>query len=48
MSGVNNGLQKKIREVVPCVIYTHCYAHQLNLVKTEIAQIYTSFAEFFG
>ena len=31
MSGIKNGLNKKIREKVKKALYIHCYAHQLNL-----------------
>ena len=31
MSGVKNGLNKKIRAIAKKALYIHCYAHQLNL-----------------
>ena len=31
MSGLKNGLNKKIREKAKKALYIHCYAHQLNL-----------------
>lgn len=31
MSGIKNGLHKKIRTVAKKALYLHCYAHQLNL-----------------
>lgn len=32
MSRKNNGVQKLIRDDYPFAFYTHCYAHQFNLV----------------
>lgn len=32
MSGKYNGLQAVLKEIAPDMIYTHCYAHVLNLV----------------
>lgn len=32
MSGRYNGLEAALKEVSPSMIYTHCYAHSLNLV----------------
>jgi hypothetical protein len=32
MSGRINGLQSKVIEAYPLAIFTHCYAHVLNLV----------------
>ena len=31
MSGSKNGLQKKVPDVYPNVIYAHCHSHVLNL-----------------
>ena len=31
MSGKTAGVQVKIREEYPNAVFTHCYAHQLNL-----------------
>ncbi len=31
MSGIRNGVAKKIRDDEPRAIYTHCYGHSLNL-----------------
>jgi hypothetical protein len=31
MSGSKNGLQSKVREIVPQALFIHCYCHQLNL-----------------
>jgi len=35
MSGRENGVQMKIREVHPTAVYVHCMAHRLNLVVVQ-------------
>jgi hypothetical protein len=35
MSGHINGLQSKVMEAYPLAIFTHCYAHVLNLVLKQ-------------
>nr|CAI5854557.1 unnamed protein product [Callosobruchus analis] len=35
MSGDFNGLQSKIKNVAPHALFTHCYAHKLNLVLSK-------------
>lgn len=35
MSGELNGLQSKIKSVVPSALFTHCAAHRLNLVLQQ-------------
>jgi hypothetical protein len=35
MSGRINGLQSKVTEAYPLAIFTHCYAHVLNLQSSE-------------
>ncbi|XP_060855121.1 zinc finger MYM-type protein 1-like [Metopolophium dirhodum] len=35
MSGHLNGVQSKIKDFYPCAIYTHCMAHQLNLIVVD-------------
>jgi hypothetical protein len=37
MSGQNNGVQAKIRSVYKRAMFTHCYAHQLNLILERAA-----------
>lgn len=32
MSGKENGVQKKVRELHPTAVYVHCMGHKLNLV----------------
>ena len=31
VSGVHTGLQARIKELSPSALFTHCYAHVLNL-----------------
>ena len=33
--GIHTGLQARIKEISPSAIYTHCYAHVLNLVIVD-------------
>lgn len=35
MSGELNGLQTKVKSVAPQALFTHCYAHNLNLVLQD-------------
>jgi hypothetical protein len=37
MSGRNNGVQAKIKEMYKNANYIHCYAHQLNLIVKRVA-----------
>lgn len=48
MSGVYNGLTAKLSDIVPNHIHTWCYAHVLNLVLSDTAQILPSTISFFG
>jgi hypothetical protein len=52
MSGQNNGVQAKIRSVYKRAMFTHCYAHQLNLILERAAhqnkQVKVSFADIDG
>jgi hypothetical protein len=52
MSGQNNGVQAKIRSVYKRAIFTHCYAHQLNLILERAAhqnkQVKVFFADIDG
>ncbi len=47
MSGKCSGVQQRIREVAPKVIYVHCYAHTLNLVLVDGVKMVPYAAEFF-
>jgi len=31
MSGQNNDLNFKVKELCPCAFFVHCYSHMLNL-----------------
>jgi hypothetical protein len=35
MSGVYSGVQARIKEIQPRVIYVHCASHNLNLVLND-------------
>ena len=35
MKGVNAGVQAKFRSEVPQAVYTHCFAHRLNLTLVD-------------
>ncbi|CAH2008243.1 unnamed protein product [Acanthoscelides obtectus] len=36
MSGHNAGVQVKIKQRYPFTHYVHCYAHQLNLIMSQV------------
>lgn len=48
MKGVHNGVQAKVKEIVPTAIYVHCYAHCLNLVLVSAMTSNTLARNFFG
>jgi hypothetical protein len=48
MSGVNNGVQSKLREIYPNALYTHCHAHRLNLVLVDTVSDIPKAYEFFA
>lgn len=48
MSGKNQGLQKKIKEIHPQAIYIHCLAHKLNLVVMDSCANIPSVIRFFN
>lgn len=48
MSGVNRGVQQKIREVAPNAVYVHCYAHRLNLVVVDVCKDIPLARQFFA
>jgi hypothetical protein len=35
MSGELNGLQTKIKAIAPRALFTHCFAHRLNLILQD-------------
>ena len=40
MSGCYNGLQALIQQRInPNILYTHCYAHTLNLILSDTASV---------
>ena len=43
-----NGVQAKIREVVPEAIFIHCYAHKLNLVLSQAVSVISECNNFFS
>lgn len=48
MSGKYNGLQAALKEIAPDMIYTHCYAHVLNLVMIDACSSSLKGRVFFG
>ena len=48
VSGIHTGLQARIKEIFPSAIYTHCYAHVLNLVIVETMSNNGIARDFFG
>lgn len=48
MSGANAGVQAKFRELVPQAIYTHCFAHRLNLALVDSLKNVDLASEFFA
>lgn len=40
MASELNGMQAKIKERVPEAMFTHCYAHKLNLVLSHSAKMH--------
>lgn len=47
MASELNGVQPKIKEKVPEAMFTHCYAHKLNLVLLHSAKCMPEFHIFF-
>lgn len=48
MRGQHNGVQAKVKEVVPRAMYVHCYAHHLNLVLVTAMTSNTMARNCFG
>ena len=48
VSGIHTGLQARIKEISPSAIYTHCYAHVLNLVIVDTMSNNSIARDFFG
>ena len=38
ISGSSGGVQKLMRELVPCAFYVHCHAHRINLVVVDVCK----------
>ncbi|KAE9530014.1 hypothetical protein AGLY_011476 [Aphis glycines] len=47
MSGMYNGLQKRIKDIEPSAAYVHCSAHNLNLVVNDAVKEITEMEIFF-
>lgn len=47
MSGIHNGVKKRILDIVPNATYIHCNAHNLNLVLSDVARSTTKVSSFF-
>ena len=48
MSGIHKGVQSRVRECAPMAVYTHCYAHRLNLVLVDVCKSVRAVAGFFA
>ena len=48
MSGSNKGVQQIVRQYAPLAMYTHCYAHRLNLVLVDSCKSVIDASDFFG
>ena len=48
VSGVHTGLQARIKELSPSALFTHCYAHVLNLVIVDTMNNNPIAKDFFG
>lgn len=46
MSGNCAGVQRRIKELAHCAIYTHCCAHRLNLVLVDCSKSVSIVSEF--
>jgi len=47
MSGAQRGVQQRLREAAPLAVYTHCYAHRLNLVLVDCCKSVSDAVDFF-
>ena len=47
MSGSCSGVQPRLKEVSPCAIYIHCYAHKLNLALVDCVKSIQFACDFF-
>ena len=47
MSGMCSGVQQRLKEVSPCAVYIHCYAHKLNLALVDCVKSNKFACDFF-
>ncbi len=47
MSGSCSGVQQRLKEVAPCAVYIHCYAHKLNLALVDCVKSIQFACDFF-
>jgi len=47
MSGTCSGMQQRLKEVSPSVVYIHCYAHKLNLAIVDCVKSIQFACDFF-
>ena len=47
MSGMCSGVQQRLKEVSPCAVYIHCYAHKLNLALVDCVKSNQFACDFF-
>lgn len=48
MAGHLNGVQTKVREVIPEAVFVHCYSHKLNLVLSQSTSLIKQCKIFFS
>lgn len=48
MSGRENGVQRKIREIFPMAFYVHCMSHRFNLIVVDMCKVNRCITAFFG
>ena len=48
VAGVHTGLQARVKEISPSALYTHCYAHVLDLVIVDTMSHNKIARDFFG
>lgn len=48
MAGEINGLQSRIKKIAPQALFTHCYAHKLNLILQDSTKIISQCRVFFS
>jgi hypothetical protein len=48
MAGELNGLQTKIKAIAPQALFTHCFAHRLNLILQDTCSKIKEYRFFFA